>query len=301
MAFGLFIMGYLEKHKEVNLTYLNELILIENNELKNTYLDVYTEPYVFAEYEKEDSKFYIVKDQDYLYIAFISDNMYKEISKKDNLEERPFRIEGYTERIPNDVKKLAIDAYNEAIEEQIVNEENFESYFGNIYINANDFYNSSEIWYLIATLIGILGLAGTFNAAIAIKKSKKKLNKLTAKELTTLAKELEEDNLVIYEKEKLYITKSYFIKLKGCIDVIKIKDIVWYYKEDVRTNGFKTNQRVIVFTKDAIKHVILTLAKIKQSCVKLDNIVGILDKRLSKALVGYTKENIEKVKKLYDK
>jgi len=301
ISFGLIIMGYLEDHKDIKLTYLNELILSEDNQLKNTYLDIYTEPYVFAEYEKEDSKFYIVKDNDYLYIAFMDDALYKKIISKENLEENPYRIEGYTEEIPKDVRKLAIEAYNEAFEEKIVNVENFDSYFGAIYINTNDYYNSSEIWYLIATIIGIVSLIGIFNVANSNKKSKIVISKLTEKELISLNKELEKEDIVIFDKEGLYITKSYLIILKNYINIIKFKDIVWYYKEDIRTNGIKTNQGLIVVTKDGVKHNVILLANIKKSRTRFEEIVTLIAKKLPKVLVGYTEENIEKAKKLYEK
>lgn len=301
VSFGLIIMGYLEEHKDIKLTYLNELILSEDNKLKNTYLDMYTEPFVFAEYEKEDSKFYIVKDNDYLYIAFMDDALYKKIISTENLEAKPYRIEGYTEEIPKDVKKLAIEAYNEAFEEEIVNEENFDSYFGTIYINTNNFYNSSEIWYLIATIVGIVSLIGIFSVANSNKKSKRVISKFTEKELISLNKELEKEDVVIFGKEGLYITKSYLIILKNYINLIKFKDIVWYYKEDIRTNGIKTNQGLILVTKDGIKHTALMLRNTKKACAKFEEIMEKLSKKLPKALVGYTEENIEKAKKLYDK
>lgn len=301
LGIGLAVIGYLEDHKEVKLTYLNDLILQEdNNILKNSYLDVYTSPYVFAEYENEDSKFYIVKDSEYLYIVYLDDELYEKIASVEDIENNPYRVEGYTESIPDDVRALAIEAYNEAFEEEIVNESNFDSYFGSIYLNTNDIYNNADMFYIFAIVAGIVGLCGIFGIANANKNSKKVLSKMMYNEFKNLSKELDSEDAKKYEKDRVYFTKSYIVSLISYIDIIKYKDIVWYYKHEVRTNGIKTSQGLIVVTKDGVKHTIVMFSNSKKARAKFEEIWKLLADKLPKVLVGYTTENIKKAKELYN-
>lgn len=299
IALGLVVAGIYEDNKQVKFTYLNDLILEDDNILKNSYLNVYTRPFVFAEYENESNKFYIVKDSEYLYIVNLSDELYNTIASISDIENNPYRIEGYTEEISEDIKKLAIEAYNEAFEEELINEENFESYFGSIYLNTNGLHNNSSIWYIFAILVGLVGISGIYGVAKIIKKSKKHLNKLRANDIKKLAKEFE-DKDVKSIKNKLYLTKNYIVAFVHFIDIIKYNEIVWYYKNEVRTNGIITNNSIVVVTKDGERHVIVLLTNTKKSKTIIDDVMKCLKKKMPKVIVGYTEKNIKKVQEVYN-
>jgi len=163
IAFGLLIGGVIEETRKIEFTYLNDLIKKEtNNVYKNAYLNVYTIPFGFAEYDNTTSKFYIVKDNNYLYIAYLDEAVINGIMETDDLERKPYKVVGYTKRIPEDVKELAIEAYNELYKEEVVNKENFESYFGSIYLTTEDGHSNSEFWYFAAFTIAVLGLYGLY-------------------------------------------------------------------------------------------------------------------------------------------
>lgn len=299
VALGFVITGIYEANKEVKFTYLNDLILEDDNKLKNSYLNVHTSPFVFAEYENEANKFYIVKDSEYLYIVNLNDELYNTITSISDIENNPYRIEGYTEEISEDIKKLAIEAYNEAFEEEIINEDNFESYFGSIYLNTNGLHNNASIWYIFAILVGLVGISGVYGIAKISKKSKKVLNKLKNNDIKKLAKELEDNDVKTF-KNKLYLTKNYIVALVNFIDIIKYNEIVWYFKNEVRTNGIITNNSVVVVTKDGERHVIVLLTNTKKSKIIIDDVMKCLKKKMPNVIVGYTEKNIKKVQEVYN-
>ena len=180
LAVGLFIIAVLGSKKDVTYTYMNDLILKdEDNVLKNSNLEVHSSPLVFAEYDNDPNKFYIVQDENYLYIVYLTEEIYDEIMDKD-LEKEPFIIEGYTEIISDDIKTLAIDSYNELMEEEIITEDNFKSYFGSIYLNTTDVYRHTDIFYYISLVLGIIGVIGLLMSL----KDYKYLNKNVRKKVT---------------------------------------------------------------------------------------------------------------------
>lgn len=301
LAIGLGLIGYTEKNKEIKLTYLNDLIIQnDDNILKNAYLDIHTVPFVFAQYDNDNNKFYIVKDSDYLYIVYLNDDAYENISEIKDIETTPYRIEGYTEEIPDDVKKLAIDAYNEAFEEEIVTNDNFDDYFGNIYLNTNSLHKSGDIWFVFAIITAVIGISGVFIIAIYNKKSRKVIDSISASEWGKLAKEINSDKIQKYDKEKLYLTSSYIVALNSYIDIIRYKDIIWFYKSEIRTNRVKTAESLIAITKEGVKHIIVVLTNTKKQKAKFRDIYDFVKEKLPKAMIGYTKENIKKAKELYN-
>lgn len=169
IAISFLVFGILETKKEKNTSYMNDLINIEDNVLKHANLKVYTTPYGFAEYENTKGKFYIVKDSDYLYIVYLDDEQYEEIIKND-LQNDPYIIEGYTNYISEEIQKLAIESYNELLNSEEVTEENFELFFGSIYLDATASNNISTLYYVLSVAFFLIGSI-TF---IFLRKEKKK-------------------------------------------------------------------------------------------------------------------------------
>ena len=76
---------------------------------------------LFAVYEidgeEEELKYYLVMDNDnYLYIIYMKDSEYKKLNV-DSIETNPIKVKGLTKKIPNDIKELAIESYNEIMKE----------------------------------------------------------------------------------------------------------------------------------------------------------------------------------------
>ncbi|MBQ6687276.1 MAG: hypothetical protein IJN03_01995 [Bacilli bacterium] len=169
IGFLLLLLGILFSFKDESIDPLNSLILEKKNTCKNAYIDIKFNPILFAEYPNETSKYYIVQDGEFMYIAYLEDKIYKDIINLD-LEENSYKIVGYTKRIPNDVKKLAITAYNEVIGKEVITIDNIESYFGNVYLDTNKTINISNILLTFSVIIMGISLFGLVNFRKKFKK-----------------------------------------------------------------------------------------------------------------------------------
>ena len=164
---------YENRQKEEDYFYLNDIIENKNNEIDALgYLEISEEPYSIAKYEYDNNHaFYIVFDGRYYYITYLSDELY-EILNTDNLKEKKIKIYGTTALIPDEVRKIAIDAYNQGLdEENQISIDEFESYFGEVYLNNvsltisnNSYYYLSLIPFTISFAFLIIFIAKTIKA-----------------------------------------------------------------------------------------------------------------------------------------
>ena len=177
IAIGFLILGIYEQFKIIKPIYLEKVIKMESqNTYKNVYLDIIHEPMLFAEYKNDSNKFYIVQDNDYMYIAYLNNKVYDEIINSKEIS-KSFKITGHTKEISDDIKKIAIDAYNEIIEKRVITLENFESYFGNVYIDATNYYTREKLCYTIAVIFVLIALIIIYEKPNNKKRRSKNVNK----------------------------------------------------------------------------------------------------------------------------
>lgn len=156
IAFSFFGLGIFETYKINKSSYMNDLIVAkEDNVKKYASINIYTIPYGFAEYEGSEGRFYIVKDADYLYIVYLNEKQFNQITKK--LQKEPYKLKGYTNTIPKEIKELAIDSYNSLLDYNEVTEDNFDSFFGTIYLDATATNNLSILYYVLSGVFIVLG------------------------------------------------------------------------------------------------------------------------------------------------
>ena len=152
---ALFIaIGIYENNKLTNsYTYLNDVIVNKNNESNiNDYLDITFVPYSFAKYEDDSNhSFYIAYDNRYYYIVYLSDSIYNELNEIKNFD--IVTLYGTTQEIPDNVKELATLVYNNKteIEDQITLDD-FNRYFGGVYLNNVTIYKQNIDFYIISII-----------------------------------------------------------------------------------------------------------------------------------------------------
>lgn len=130
-----------------------------SKEDKYAYIDLVVVPYKFAVYEDITDSFYLVHDEKYLYIAFMSEEEYQRLEQAN----KPIRINGITKVTPEDVKEIAIDAYNELYElseEEKITLADFNNYFGDVYLDMTKSATSSatvqDAIGLLCMIVGII-------------------------------------------------------------------------------------------------------------------------------------------------
>ena len=118
---------------------MHNTILSSENEEKSSYVTINYYPYVFAYYTDEGSNaYYIVADEKYYYIAYMKQKEAENLTEEELT--KGYKLEGVTKTIPNDIKKLGVEAFNEWYEDvedfQSISIADFDNYFGSIYLDT---------------------------------------------------------------------------------------------------------------------------------------------------------------------
>ena len=200
--------------------------------------------------EDPDVKSYIVADKnDVLYIIDINKKDFSKLQEiwyymyaEEEPEEvpAPVTLYGKTELIDSELKKLAIDYYNEVLEEEILNSSNFESAFGRYYLDTAIEFTDSYLFYGIITggIFGFIGLIFIFTFVLHKHKTKKMLAKYSD-DMDKLLNDIDSENCYYNKKTKVYFTDTCIINYAHGLEVIEYKDIVWVYPHIYNSLAFK--------------------------------------------------------------
>lgn len=292
VTLGLFVAGfYLDYEATKDPEYLGTLIdNYEDKEGKYAKIDVAYMPYGFAE-EGEGKYYYYVMDKDgYMYIVTIKDSTYKEMEEMYNNGEGKveYELKGYTFDIPADLKRIAIEAADEAFEDNKITYSNFSDYVGNVYLDDVARPDDSTSYMLYG--FGIMAAVFTICLVISCITQVARVRKITKN--TELMEELKEELSAsaddTYKKLKLFLTDRYIISTAGGIEVFEYKDVVWEYSLIRYVNGVAQGKTLIIFTRDKKRHGV---AATGASDERIEEIMTEIKDKNENVRVGYTKEN----------
>ena len=294
-SFVLFYISDSIGPKEVVAKNYHDLISIDKDE-ENSYVEV-TFVYMasFAEVKDYNLKYYYIQDEDgYIYIARITDETFNNIVKmaEDADGKFTYTLKGYLFDIPEDAEDLAITGFDDVFNEDVINKDNYEDYFGDTFLDET----KTPSTFLESMLVGIGILLDIFSFVVIIMyiidviSLKVCMGKINVEELKN---ELYSSNSFDYKKENVYLTKNYIISRINVLKVTKYDDIVWIYIFEQKQNGI-THTVSIIGKLNNKKSV--TLASTFRNKDKLNDIMNEIVSKNKKILVGYTKENIEAFK-----
>lgn len=278
---------------------MHQLILDVSKEGQTAHINATHLSDYFAYYPGKRDKFYFAMDEeDYMYIVRMSPSSYTKISNKIDTE-KTYKMEGVTKNIPSDIKKIALEVYNEILEEEDqLTIDDFENYFGAIYLDLESSkVEPNDIILVIMVFLGLFGFGFGLYGGVGVWRFKRKINKLTFDERQEIDKEMNEEDAFYYSNAHLYLTDNYIVNFASTFDAIQYKDIIWVYKFVQRRNGIKASQSVVVMTKNGKTHTIATLNGLtKKAKDVFDEILETIAKKSTNALIGYTSENRKNVK-----
>lgn len=301
LALGCFGWAYyINYHIENGSATLHELIYNGSTKEKDiTSLTVTEKPYVFAEYDSNTTspKYYFLMDEDYLYVGYLDYDTYTKLDK-DSIMDEPITIRGVTKRIPDDVIDIAIEVYNEDLEEAFLTKENYKDYIGEICIDTVSDLKDNIFQMILGALfsnVSIIYLIIYIFKNHKIRKVKK--NDMLWQDVQS---ELGSSETIEYAKFSTYLTPNYIMDGSKGLQLISYQDIIWIYLHENKYNGVTNNRNLVVITRNKKKHYIADLSglrpKIKDTY--LDLMRDIYEKNQD-ILVGYTKENRKQAKDLY--
>lgn len=299
---GIILFGYsIYKTDSIPKTPMYELISNNPEENLYGYIDIDSEPYEFAYYENDPNHVYFVTDENRIYLAQMSNSTYEKIKNATY----PIRVEGSTVLVDDSLKEIAIESYNEVVEEEYqLSLEDFDTVFGSIYLNLEVTpLTTNDIVLVVGLILGITGLIVTIVGVFQTIRYKKKVKKLSLEEKRKIQKELQDEkNSFYYQKAQVYLTENYILNLAHVFEAILYKDILWIYPYELRYYGFKTASSIYVITKDGKRHIIASMSVVtKNNKEAMEEIYQTILQKNPKILNGFTKENQKKVKELTKK
>ena len=280
----------------------NELIAYEQD-VENEYVEVTITdiPYGFAEEENDGitRNYYFVYDQyDYMYIVRLMDSTYTMLENKynENPEEFSYTLKGYIFEDPEELKQLPISSYNEAMEKEIVNAENFRSYFGNTYLDEvlTPYSDTSAELVGIGAGIDVLAIVLLIIYIVGYIKTKKALKKYDKEDIEY---ELSKTSTIEYKKAKVYLTDKYIVsKVMGLI-VLEYNELVWLYNEKRRVNGIPTTINLKGFTNKK-GYELAEISAYGEGENLLIEIMNKIQEKNPQVMLGFIKENQQSYKEI---
>lgn len=283
-----------------HVAHMDEIIL-SDKEVKTrklAYLDMIG-CYEFA--SNGESGYYIAYNEDYYYLAQMTDDVYDyieaEYEKKGDGE---LDIYGWTVSIPSDVRRLAIDSFNEEFGEEVVNDDTFEDIFGDIALSVHErpklfgldgFMNVSG-GYLVAAIFSlIVGMLEFFLG----KNRRKSYADVLKDESQSVLREISRESTTWFDLPKVYLTDEHIISVDASLDVIPYSDVFWTYMTEHRTNGIHDYDFMNISTKDGRLIQFGRIGTLQdKGGARFDiynQVMGRIREKNPEARLGYSKEN----------
>lgn len=280
-----------------NIVYLNDVIEREDDkEGKKVYLDVEEIYSAFAVYDDKTDAYYYVYDGKYYYIVYLKESKYLELSNMD-LSENPYRLEGITHKVTDDVMNIAIEDYNEDLleDEEAMDEYSFYKMFGDVYLDQTVSYSETASMYnVFAVFTGFIGLILSIVGGVGFIRFNNNVKKLDGNEIDSIESEMADKESFYYKAIKLYLTKNYIVMLNGRFQVYKYSDILWMYPFEQRYNGIRTNRAIKIFTKDGKTTMLANIGvATKTQKAIYDEVWNTIVEKNPNIVFGYTNENIK--------
>jgi len=255
------------------------------------------------EYSSENDRYYIAFNQGYMYIVDLDFDTidllkpwqdYTYSTDENAVAPETVKIYGMTESIPSELRTMVLDYYNEGLDEQYqLGEEDFENYFGSVLLNVRREPVDTTPQALIIVLAGFaLIIIVIVHIAMAVEKGRIKKYLKTNEYEEDLVQQLDDFVEEKHYKEKVILTKDFFVDLKyGGLVAFKYSDVKWVHIHNVKTYGVTASSNLVIYLKDG---------KTKASCLEIkgaptEEFLGILNKICEKApadcLKGYTPES----------
>ena len=303
-----FIMSERIENEKPNATDFSQNGAIGTETGKYVYLQVDGLSDVIAtDTETENEKYYIAINGYDWYIVSLGSSDIEELKNIQaytygRIENRPasVTIYGITEEVPNELKQIAVDFYNQGLDDnEKITVDEFDNYFGSVMLNATKDPVDVSL-ELILILISAITLFVTIIVQICNKVVRVKIFKYLEKNNyeKELEKQLEDNVEKTFFNEKLIITKDFVVDTTdGTFVAVKFSDIKWVYTHRLKYYGLVSiSDNIIMILKDGKTQFQCLYTKGKLSDEFEKAFDKICEKLPNDSLKGYTQENIKEFK-----
>lgn len=264
--------------------------------------------YTNDEQDDTNDRYFIALSGGYMYIVSLdleTEEQLKPIqdytySTDENAEApTPELIYGMTEEVPTELKQFVIDYYNQMVsEENQLTVDEFGMYFGDALLNVKrdpvDVNLEAGIILIALFVLFVLFIAHIIAKVNSIRTKRYIKNNDYESEI---ASQLDDNVEEKFYKDKVIITKDYFVETRGELKVFKFSDVKWVHIHNIKYYGVvKTNSSIIVHLKDGKTNIQCLNISGKETEEFMKVFEKICAKIPTDALKGYTPENIREFK-----
>jgi len=272
------------------------------NEYSTMYVQYLTEP--FASKDDMECSFAMDKDNNMYIIVLNEDNVkslqqiknYTYSDDEDIQMPESVQIFGRTQEISLDLKKLAIESYNQIYNEQIINEDNFYEHLSDMYLNTKLPPRDDTIYVIIEFICFIMAITSLMVYFKRKFKTRKTLKEYTSNgTLEYIYDQLDEMGAMECIIGKLFLTREYIIDAFEGLSIIKYDDIKWIYPMKVTQYGMTVGIyiEIVKHNKQRIKICRFgSFNTMKRNDIFIAVYTEICN-RVPNALKGYTNENMK--------
>lgn len=307
IAIGLIVAGCItnkNKYDKEEAQVYNDLIAAnKDKEEMFVELEITEIPYLFATKEEKSSKqkfYFAIDEHNYWYIVRLTDKTYEKLEEQYNADKENFKytLKGYIYDDPSELKRLAISAYNENLEESAekLTTTNFKDYLGSTYLDETKTPFDSTATTFIGVGIGAAIISAIF-LIIYISQATKVKSTLKKYDIEDLKDALNNCDMNEYKKQSIYLTNKYLISTLNGLDVFEYKDILWIYNEKRKQNGVSLGVWLIVCTADRKR---IQVGRAQKDDILIEIMTKIKEKNQD-ILVGFTGDNNKQYKELTKK
>lgn len=226
--------------------------------------------------------YYLVMNNDTFYVAKISVNEVQKI-RKDLNKNKKYTLYGKSEKIDDTTIEEFVNTYNRIKKDETITKEEYNEKFGYMYLDqkstGDKITKKSNVIIAISLLSVFTGIIISIMFIRNNNKNYKLLRTLNKSEISKINKELTKSK----KYKNIYITDNYILIGKLGLELIKIENIIFAYKE---------NNKVIVYTKSLSDHKI----KINDEI----DLLNIIKSKNKNVLIDKTTKNIETLSKKYN-
>lgn len=253
--------------------------------------------------DDESEKYYIAINNYDWYIVRLTNTELEELKNIQaytygQVENKPASviIYGMTEDVPEKLKEIAVDFYNQGLEEdKKITIDQFENYFGSVMLDTAKDPADLTIETVVA-LISIITIIVVMIIQLTNKLVRVKVFKYLEKNnyKEELEKQLNDNIEETFFNDKLIITKDFIVDTtKGAFVAVKFSDIKWVYTHRLKYYGIVSisNNIIMILNDGKTQFQCLdTKGKLSDDFEKAFD--KICDKLSNNVLKGYTQENI---------
>lgn len=280
--------------------HLNEVILLNENKIgKKVYLNISGISSSIAKYGKSTNAYYYAWDKEYNYIVYLKESTAKKIYNKD-LEANPVRIEGTTSKISKELKNIVIKQYNSSLNdgEEKLTIDNFNSIFGDVYLNeVGSSFSRNLSYYIFGLLFLIIGMGFLLSGFIRLIRTVINIKNISKEELKKIEKDINGIESKYYDKYQLYITKKYLLLLNGRFAKVNYSDILWMYPYEQKFIIIKGTKSIKIYTSSKDYYVFATARDNKNNEKDFEELFNYIKRHNRNIKLGYSKDNIDSFKK----